>query len=81
MCFACEQDAIWRAYLQTRGLRKPGDPAAAEALFAAFPVPPPPLPPVQQEQGERAVTVPFKISERKEQRGKNSFSCDDPTAE
>jgi hypothetical protein len=75
MCLACRQDAIWRAYLESRGLPKPDDPAAVEALFGAFPVPPPPAPPpVQQEQGEQAVTAPAKICE------KNSFSCDVPTA-
>ena len=80
MCLACEQDAIWLAYLESRGLQ-PDDPAAVEALFAAFPVPPPPVPPlVQQEQGERAVNVPAKISEKREKREKNPFSCDDPTA-
>ena len=44
MCLACEQDAIWLAYLESRGLQ-PDDPAAVEALFGAFPVPPPPVPP------------------------------------
>src|SRR5579864_8876758 len=43
MCLACEQDAIWLAYLESRGLLNPDDPAAVEKLFADFPVQP--LPP------------------------------------
>jgi len=35
MCLACEQDAIWLAYLDSQGLLKPDDPAAIEALFRA----------------------------------------------
>ena len=38
MCLACEEDAIWLAYLESRGLLTPDNPGAAEALFAAFPV-------------------------------------------
>ena len=37
MCLACEQDAIWLAYLDSQGLLKPDDPAAVDALFSAFP--------------------------------------------
>jgi hypothetical protein len=64
MCLACEQDAIWLAYLESRGLLTPDDPAAADALFAAFPVQPVPM------QGE---------ADAAEQEQKNPFSCDDPT--
>jgi hypothetical protein len=69
MCLACEQDAIWLAYLESRGLLKPDDPAAVEALFTAFPVQPLPL---QPEPEETASTL--------EKIAKNPFSCDDPTA-
>jgi hypothetical protein len=72
MCLACEQDAIWFAYLESQGLLKPDDPAAVEALFGAFPVQPLPM---QQEQGEPTAGEPGKVSE------KNPFSCDDPTAQ
>lgn len=72
MCLACEQDAIWFAYLESQGLLKPDDPAAVEALFGAFPVQPLPM---QQEQGEQTAREPAKPSE------KNPFSCDDPTAQ
>jgi hypothetical protein len=71
MCLACEQDAIWFAYLESRGLLKPDDPAAVEALFAAFPEQPLP---VQPAEGERPAETPEKV-------GKNPFACDDPTAE
>jgi hypothetical protein len=62
---ACEQDAIWLAYLESKGLLNPDDPAAVEALFSAFPVQPLPV------QGEAAAPEPDE---------KNPFSCDDPTA-
>ena len=68
MCLACEQDAIWLAYLESRGLLEPDDPAAVEALFGALPVQPLPM---QQERGAKAAA---KILE------KNQFSCDDPTS-
>jgi hypothetical protein len=71
MCLACEQDAIWLNYLESRGLLNPDDPAAVDALFAAFPVQPLP---VQPAEGEPAATAPAADP-------KNKFSCDDPTAE
>jgi hypothetical protein len=43
MCLACEQDAMWLAYLESQGLLKPDDPQAVEALFSAFPVQPLPV--------------------------------------
>ena len=43
MCLACEQDAMWIAYLESQGLLKDDDPAAVEALFGAFPVQPLPF--------------------------------------
>jgi hypothetical protein len=71
MCLACEQDAIWLAYLESRGLVQPDDPAAVEALFGAFPVNPLP---VQQPAHERS-DGPAATAQR------NPFSCDDPTAQ
>lgn len=71
MCLACEQDAIWFAYLESQGLLKPDDPAAVEALFGAFPVQPLPM----QEQGDQTANeLPAKVAKS------NPFSCDDPTA-
>jgi hypothetical protein len=70
MCLACEQDNIWFAYLESRGLLKPDDPASVDALFSAFPVQPVPMQPVE---GEQAAETPEKVT-------KNPFSCDDSTA-
>jgi hypothetical protein len=73
MCLACEQDAIWLAYLESQGLLQPDDPAAVEALFAGFPVQPLPL---RSEAG-------CKIEDRASSAGsspteQNPFFCDDP---
>ena len=70
MCLACEQDALWLAYLESQGLLKPDDPAAIDALFAAFPVQPLPIQPAQDDKADAAAAEPAK----------NPFSCDDPTA-
>jgi hypothetical protein len=76
MCLACEQDAIWLAYLESQGLLKPDDPAAVEALFDAFPVRPLPG---QPEWDEPTPEAPAKSAPK--QPAKNPFSCDDPTTE
>lgn len=73
MCLACEQDAIWLAYLESRGLIRPDDPAAVDALFGAFPVQPLPV------QGESETRQGNTSRDLKAE--KNPFSCDDPTAE
>jgi hypothetical protein len=74
MCMACEQDSIWLAYLESKGLLKADDPQAIEALFSAFPVQPLP---VQAEWDaptpEAPADAPAKPS------ADNPFSCDDPT--
>jgi hypothetical protein len=67
MCLACEQDAIWLAYLESQGLLQPDDPAAVEALFAGFPAQPLPVP---REASGSSLT-----SEQ------NPFFCDDPKTE
>ena len=72
MCLACEQDAIWLAYLESRGMLQPDDAAALETLFGVFPVNPLP---VQQPTGEPAANGPAAGSQS------NPFSCDDPTAQ
>ena len=77
MCLACEQDAIWFAYLESQGLLKPDDPAAVEALFGAFPVQPLPM---QEVEGEQAASAPTEIVEKDNKTATNPFSCDDPTA-
>ncbi len=80
MCLACEQDAIWLAYLESQGLLKPDDPAAVDALFAAFPVQPLPVQaewdkPTPEATGKTDANKPPKPA------ANNPFSCDDPTAE
>jgi hypothetical protein len=72
MCLACEQDAIWLAYLESQGLLKPDDPAAVDALFGAFPVRPLPM---QQQDGAPRADKPEKDLD-----SKNPFSCDDPNS-
>jgi hypothetical protein len=73
MCLACEQDAIWLAYLESQGLLQPDDPAAVEALFAGFPVQPLPVRPEAgvESQGRAASTGTSAAA-------KNPFICDDP---
>jgi hypothetical protein len=66
MCLACEQDAIWLAYLESQGLLQPDDPAAVEALFAGFPVQPLPA------RSETGVKAQDRTAEQ------NPFFCDDP---
>lgn len=86
MCLACEQDAIWLAYLDSQGLLKPDDPEAVDALFSAFPVKPLPM------QGEWDAPTPeapaAAVAQAKTKTpaagktkasAKNPFSCDDPT--
>ena len=75
MCWACEQDAIWLAYLESQGLLQPDDPAAVDALFAKFP--PQPLP-MQREWD--APTPEAPAADVPKPAAKNPFSCDDPTA-
>jgi hypothetical protein len=76
MCMACEQDAIWLAYLDSQGLLTPDDPAATDALFSAFPVQ---TLPVQADWDKPTPEAPTTIAPK--QAAKNPFSCDDPTAE
>ena len=73
MCLACEQDAIWLAYLESQGLLQPDDPAAVEALFAGFPVQPLP---VQSEAGVKAHDRSSSASSSAVEQ--NPFFCDDP---
>ncbi|HXW48758.1 MAG TPA: hypothetical protein VEK31_04880 [Xanthobacteraceae bacterium] len=70
MCWACEQDAIWLAYLESQGLLEPDNPAAVEVLFEAFPVQPVP---VRAEKAKAKDKAPSAADQ-------NPFSCDDPKA-
>ncbi len=72
MCLACEQDAIWLAYLESQGLLRQDDPAALEALFAGFPVQPLPVrPEVDVKAQDHAASTGSSA-------GNNPFICDDP---
>lgn len=88
MCMACEQDAIWLAYLDSQGLLKPDDPAAVDALFSAFPVQPLPMQaewdaPTPEAPAATTANSAAKASSKSKPKpaAKNSFSCDDPTGE
>jgi len=71
MCIACEQDAMWFAYLQRKGLitadgylvEQPPSVLAAE-----------PIGPIEPAPAE------VKRETQPEPAEKNKFSCDDPTA-
>ena len=73
MCMACEQDAIWLTYLESKGLLNPDDPAAVEKLFADFPVQPLPI------QADWDAPTPEASDAAPNPAAKNPFSCDDPT--
>ncbi len=79
MCLACEQDAIWLAYLDSQGLLKEDDPAAVEELFAAFPVQPLPVKREWDAPTPEAPVAPKPAAAKPA--ANNPFSCDDPTAE
>ncbi|MGC2123295.1 MAG: hypothetical protein WA652_10620 [Xanthobacteraceae bacterium] len=86
MCLACEQDAIWLAYLDSQGLMQPDDPAAVDALFASFPVQQLPAQadwdkPTPEAPAKAATDKPAAKKAVPKSATKNSFSCDDPTAE
>jgi hypothetical protein len=79
MCLACEQDAIWLAYLESRGLLNPDDPAAVEKLFADFPVQPLPMAEWDAPTPEAPDTAAKPTAATAKPAANNPFSCDDPT--
>ncbi len=81
MCLACEQDAIWFAYLDSQGLLKPDDPAAVDALFSAFPVQPLPVQAEWDKPTSEATPEADANAAAPKPAANNPFSCDDPTAE
>ncbi len=81
MCLACEQDAIWLAYLDSQGLLKPDDPAAVDALFSAFPVQPLPLQSERNEPASEAAAEAEGSAATAKPATNNPFSCDSPTGE
>jgi hypothetical protein len=72
MCIACEQDALWYAYLQRRGLITPEGYLVEQPPFLADPIESEPAQAEAQAQDEKkpdGATIPAEKSE---------FSCDDP---
>lgn len=72
MCIACEQDALWFAYLQRRGLITPEGYLVEQPSFLADPIESEPAPaeaPAQDEKKPDGTTAPAQNGE---------FSCDDP---
>jgi hypothetical protein len=66
MCIACEQDAMWFAYLRRKGLITPDGYLVEEPPFLAGPVE---QPPAQDEKKEEGASKPAE---------KSNFSSDDP---
>jgi hypothetical protein len=67
MCLACEQDALWFAYLQRRGLITPDGYLVEQPPSLIDPIEPAAT---QDEKKTQAVTDPAQ---------KDLFSCDDPS--
>jgi len=77
MCLACEQDAMWFAYLRRRGLITPDGQFVEEppSLFVAEPAEPfAPVERAAQQAESRDPGLPKAADEKK-------FSDDDPTAQ
>jgi hypothetical protein len=75
MCLACEQDAMWLAYLRRKGLITPDGYLVEE--------PPSLFDPVETPAVAEAAPAPeaAKDATAAEPAAKSSFSCDDPTAQ
>jgi len=67
MCLACEQDAMWFAYLQRRGLITPGGYLVEQPPSLIDPIEPTVT---QDEKKQKNVPDPAQ---------KDLFSCDDPS--
>lgn len=70
MCLACEQDALWFAYLQRRGLILTGGVPVKQppSVFAADPVEPSPIP---DGKKQKSTLEPADVKK---------FAGDDPAA-
>jgi hypothetical protein len=80
MCLACEQDAIWLAYLESQGLLKPDDPDSVEKFFADFPVQELPEQPAWDAPTPEAPVGAAPAKATPKPAAVNPFSCDDPNA-
>jgi hypothetical protein len=72
MCLACEQDGLWLAYLQRRGLITPDGYLVEPPPFFPDPIEASPADDSKKEDGA------VKPSDQSDQA---KFSCDDPSAE
>ncbi len=72
MCIACEQDALWYAYLQRRGLITPEGYLVEQPPFLADPIE---SEPAQAEAAAQDEKKPDNATVAAE---KSAFSCDDP---
>jgi hypothetical protein len=70
MCLACEQEAMWFAYLRRKGLITPDGYLVEQPPSLLDPVETSPTPQAQPEKN---------VSERADE--KSGFSCDDPAAQ
>jgi hypothetical protein len=71
MCLACEQDAMWFAYLQRKGLITPDGYLVEQ--------PPSLLDPVQSDAAPATEQKPEQNAEQPADQ--SGFSCDDPAAQ
>jgi len=69
MCIACEQDALWFAYLQKRGLITPEGYLVEQPPFLADPIESTPAQAEEEKKPDGAAAASAEKSE---------FSCDDP---
>ncbi len=72
MCIACEQDALWFAYLQRRGLITPEGYLVEQPPFLADPIESEPAQAAAKAQDEKKPDSATVSAEKSE------FSCDDP---
>jgi hypothetical protein len=73
MCLACEQDAMWFAYLQRKGLITPDGYLVEPPPSLTDPVETVPAPTAAAEKPEPLASEPADKP--------NNFSCDDPAAQ
>jgi hypothetical protein len=75
MCLACEQDAMWFAYLQRKGLITPDGYLIEQPPTLVDPVETAPAPASEHNAEQNAE------QNAKEPADKSGFSCDDPAAQ
>ena len=76
MCLACEQDAMWFAYLQRKGLITPDGYLVEPPPSLADPVETVPAPAPAAASAEKPEPPASEPADKT-----NTFSCDDPAAQ